>query len=92
MFFSIYFVYSDNLFESTFSVSSSTIDEKKSYIFKGCSEEPLYGIVKYINQELLDLGVNEGDEISFQPDSEYPFTIEEEKLYRMFTHNITMLV
>ena len=68
------------------------IDEKKSYIFKGCSEEPLYGIVKYINQELLDLGVNEGDEISFQPDSEYPFTIEEEKLYRMFTNNITMLV
>ena len=45
---------------------------------------------KYINQELLDLGVKEGDEISFTPGSEYPFTVDEEKLYRMFTDNITI--
>jgi len=55
-------------------------------------EEPLIGIVKYINQELLDLGVKVGDEISFQPESEYEFTIEGEKLYRMFTNNITMVL
>ena len=55
-------------------------------------EEPLIGIVKYINQELLDLGVKVGDEISFQPESEYEFTIEGEKLYRMFTNNITMII
>ena len=55
-------------------------------------EEPLMGIVKYINQELLDLGVKVGDEISFQPESEYEFTIEGEKLYRMFTNNITMII
>ena len=68
------------------------IDLEDSYIFKGGNEEPLYGTIKYINQELLDLGVKEGDKISFQPESEYPFMVDEEKLYRMFTNNITMIV
>lgn len=63
-----------------------------SYIFKGGNEEPLVGIVKYINKQLIDLGVKEGDKISFTPDSEYEFTVEGEKLYRMFTNNITMIV
>ena len=68
------------------------VDIKDSYIFKSGGEEPLFGIVKYINQELIDLGVKEGDEISFTPDSEYPFTVDDEKLYRMFTNNITMIL
>jgi|TARA_R110000824_G_scaffold31328_4_gene102051 hypothetical protein len=63
---------------------------KDSYILKPGAEEPLLGVVKYINQELIDLGVKEGDEISFEPESEYPFTVDGEKLYRMFTNNITM--
>ena len=63
-----------------------------SYILKGGNEEPLFGTIKYINQELLDLGVNVGDKISFIPDSEYPFTVDNEKLYRMFTNNITMIL
>jgi hypothetical protein len=63
-----------------------------SYILKGGNEEPLFGTIKYINQELLDLGVNVGDKISFTPDSEYPFTVDDEKLYRMFTNNITMIL
>ena len=67
------------------------IKARESAIIKR-GEEPLMGIVKYINQELLDLGVKVGDEISFQPESEYEFTIEGEKLYRMFTNNITMII
>lgn len=66
------------------------VDIKDSYIFKPGGEEPLFGKIKYINQELLDLGVKQGDEISFTPGSEYPFQVEGEKLYRMFTNNITM--
>jgi hypothetical protein len=65
---------------------------KDSYIFKGGNEEPLLGTLKYINKELIDLGVKEGDEISFTPDSEYEFTVDGEKLYRMFTNNITMII
>lgn len=38
---------------------------QKSYIFKSATEEPLFGTIKYINQELLDLGVKEGDSISY---------------------------
>ena len=68
------------------------VNTKESDILKNCKEEPLVGIVKYINQELLDLGVKVGDEISFTPDSEYPFIVDEEKLYRMFTNNITMIL
>jgi len=66
------------------------VKTRESYISKGGVYEPLIGIVKYSNKELRDLGVNEGDEVSFEPDSEYEFTIDNEKLYRMFTKNITI--
>jgi len=56
----------------------------------GVTEEPLWGTIKYTNEQLKKLGVNEGDEVSFQPNSEYMFTINGEKLYRMFTNNITI--
>jgi hypothetical protein len=65
-------------------------ESKESIIKKNCKEEPLIGTIAYINNELLSLGLNVGDEIAFEPDSEYPFTIEDQKLYRMFTNNITL--
>jgi len=68
------------------------VETKESFIYKGTNEEPLIGVVKYINQELIDKGVKEGDEISFEPESEYEFTVDGEKLYRMFTNNITMVL
>ena len=64
----------------------------KDSLIKKNGEEPLVGIMKYINKDLKQLGVKEGDEISFQPDSEYPITIEGEKLYRMYTENITLIL
>lgn len=64
---------------------------KDSYIFKPGGEEPLFGVMKYINKELKDLGVKKGDEISFVPGSEYPFIVDGEKLYRMFTSQITLI-
>jgi len=66
------------------------VDVKTSSIKKNCKEEPLVGTIAYINDELLSLGLSVGDEIAFEPDSEYPFTIDGEKLYRMFTNNITL--
>jgi len=67
------------------------IDAEDFFIDKG-KEEPLIGIIKYINQELINKGVKEGDKISFTPDSEYEFKVDNEKLYRMFTNNITMIL
>ena len=65
------------------------VDAKESFIFKS-GEEPLVGIIKYINQELESKGLKEGDTISFEPDSEYAFQVDGEKLYRMFTSNIKL--
>ena len=67
---------------------------KKDYYIEGVNikEEPLHGILKYSNKQLKSLGVKEGDQITFTPESEYEFYIDEEKLYRMFTDNITMVV
>jgi hypothetical protein len=61
-----------------------------SYIKKPFSEEPLMGIMKYPNEYLLTQGIKEGDLVCFSPDSEYEFTVDEEKLYRMYDHQITI--
>ena len=68
------------------------INKKDYYIDKLSKEEPLTGKVKYVNSRLVALGVNEGDTVCFEPHSEYEFNIEGEKLYRMYTRNITMVV
>ena len=63
-----------------------------SYIKKPFSEEPLMGIMKYPNEYLVSQGVNVGDVVCFSPDSEYEFTVDDEKLYRMYDHQITAMV
>ena len=68
------------------------IPPKDSFLSKRGTEEPLMGVVKYNNEELKKLGVKVGDEVSFTPESEYEFYVENEKLYRMFTNNITMIM
>lgn len=68
------------------------VPTEESYIFKPFSEEPLVGEMKYPNTYLLSKGVKPGDRISFKPDSEYEFNVDGEKLYRMYDHQITMLV
>lgn len=62
----------------------------ESYIKKPFSEEPLMGVMKYPNEYLIERGINKGDMICFSPDSEYEFTVDEEKLYRMYDHQITI--
>ena len=48
------------------------------------------GLVKYPNEYLISKGIIKGTVVYFQPDSEYEYTIDGEKLYRMFDKNITM--
>jgi hypothetical protein len=67
------------------------IPKKDFYLKSHNEEEPLMGIVKYSNDELEKSGVLVGSRISFQPNSEYEFTVDDEKLYRMFTKNITLM-
>jgi hypothetical protein len=51
-------------------------------------EKPLLGILKYGNDYLYSKGLKDGDLISFQPESEYEFKVDGEKLYRMMSKNI----
>jgi len=62
----------------------------ESYINKPFNEEPLMGQMVYPNEYLLNQGIDKGDFICFSPDSEYEFTVDGEKLYRMYDHQITM--
>jgi hypothetical protein len=63
---------------------------EESYIYKPLTEEPLVGIIKYPNEYLTSKGVKKGDKVSFKPESEYEFSLEGEKIYRMFDHQIVM--
>ena len=77
------------------------IDEEQYYMYKRdgqwtpvkryCFVEPVDVEDSYIFKPLSE-GVKNGDRITFQPDSEYEFTVDGEKLYRMFDHQITMVL
>lgn len=60
------------------------------YIKKSFSEEPLRGQMVYPNEYLTSKGIKEGDFVCFTPDSEYEFTVDGEKLYRMYDHQIAI--
>jgi len=62
------------------------------YLKTHAEEEPLMGLVKYPNEYLISKGINKGDKVSFQPNSEYEFNVDGEKLYRMFDSNITIIL
>lgn len=68
------------------------IPATESYIKKPFSEEPLMGQMVYPNEYLLSQGIKKDDYVCFTPDSEYEFTVEGEKLYRMYDHQITMKI
>ena len=66
------------------------IQKKNTYIIKNNKEEPLTGKLKYINNYLKKQNLSVGDTVIFQPNSEYEFEVDGEKLYRMFDHQITL--
>ena len=50
------------------------------------------GKIKYVNKTLKDLGVKKNDLVGFKPDSEYEFRVDGKKLYRMYDHQITIVL
>jgi len=53
-------------------------------------EKPLVGIMRYPNKQLVESGISKGDIVGFTPSSEYEFIIENKKLYRVFSNQITI--
>ena len=54
------------------------------------SEQKLMGRLTYTNDYLSSLGLSCGDVVGFTPDSEYEFNIEDKKLYRILSKDITI--
>jgi hypothetical protein len=54
------------------------------------SEQKLLGKLTYTNDYLDSLGLSYGDTVGFTPDSEYEFNIDDKKLYRILSQDITI--
>jgi len=54
------------------------------------SEQKLLGELTYTNDYLESLGLACGDVVGFTPDSEYEFNIDDKKLYRILSTDITI--
>ena len=64
------------------------LPKTKAYIYKPFTHEPLMGIMKYTCPSLELKGIKIGDIVTFMPDSEYSFRVDENKLYRIRSKNI----
>jgi len=53
-------------------------------------EKELFGELVYSNRYLESLGLSAGDIVGFTPDSEYEFNIDNQKLYRVLSNQITI--
>jgi hypothetical protein len=53
-------------------------------------EKPLIGIMKYSNSFLEDQGITKGSIVTFRPDSEFEFLINDERLYCMKSNDIVI--
>ena len=51
-------------------------------------EEPLTGVLKYLDNSLINKGLKVDDLVGFTPDSEYEFIIDNERLYRVPVNSI----
>ena len=66
--------------------------KKEYYLDKGGIDEPLVGTIRYITQELTAAGLKEGDEVVYTPGTEYEFIVDDERLYRMNSKNVCILL
>ena len=53
-------------------------------------EEPLIGVLKYLDDGLEATGLQKDDLVGFSPDDEYEFVIDGQRLYRVMTQFITI--
>ena len=67
------------------------IDIENKYLHQEGYEDNT-GVVVYTNKSLYSKGVENGSKVNFRKDSEYEFTINEEKMYRMRTRDICTIL
>lgn len=62
---------------------------KSTDILNNEKEQPLRGIIKHVDSDLSRL-IEKEDLIGFTPNSEYEFIVDGERMYRVFTHSISI--
>ena len=62
-----------------------------SYLYEEGEEENT-GVVVYSNPSLESLDIYTGSKVNFTKNSEYEFTINDQKMYRMRTNDICVLL
>lgn len=85
---SLFFIFPDQYF--MYKKPGSDWMAPEPYCFIKPTDEDLIGEVVYGNPELEAMGISVGDRVSFQPDSEYEFKVDDVTLYRMFNRNICL--
>ncbi len=50
------------------------------------------GIIEYLNDDLIEMGVKKGDRVIFSKYSEYEFVIDNELYYKMVTKDVLMVI
>ena len=95
----MYFVYPDQIFlykrNKDWMANESfcfvkPIESKSNSIFNEDKEQPLTGVLKYPDTNLIEAGLKAGDLVGFRPNTEYEFIIDDSKMYRIFSNSITI--
>ena len=68
----------------------SFFKENIFFLDKATTNEPLIGTIAIINEELKSQGLKEGDVVCYKPSQEYEFKVDDEVLWRMYDHSITL--
>ena len=55
-------------------------------------EEPLMGEMIYPNSYMKSKGVEKGNIVAYQPGCNYEFIVDGERMYRLYDHQITMVL
>jgi len=94
----LYFCYYDQIFlykqndewKAPFEFCFVKPIENKKHLITVEKERPRVGILKYGNSSLERFKIHEGDLVGFSPNSEYEFVVDNNRLYRMKTNDITI--
>ena len=66
----------------------SPLPKIDTYIYKNITNEPLMGVMEYTCSSIDKHGIKKGDVVTFMPDSEYEFRLDDRILYRIRSKNI----
>lgn len=68
------------------------IEKIKKSIDTNDKEEPLMGRMAYPNEYLKSKGVEEGMIVGYKPGCNYEFNVDGERMYRLYDHQISMVI